>query len=83
MTQKLNQVYLTSLKKFIAKHEKNPVEQERVFRDVVQVLEHQANNPELLAALKNEPRCFGPVGRTECYIKANIFFDYERDGAQR
>lgn len=83
MTQKLNQVYLTSLKKFIAKHEKNPVEQERVFRDIVQLLEHQVNDRGLLAALNNEPRWTGMIGRTLCRITANLFFDYERDGAQK
>lgn len=83
MTQKLNQVYLTSLKKFIAKHEKNPVEQERVFRDIVQLLEHQANDRDLLAALNNEPRWTGMIGRTLCRITANRFFDYERHGAQK
>lgn len=83
MTQKLNQVYLTSLKKFIAKREKDPAQQGRVFRDIVQLLEHQANDRDLLAALNNEPRWTGMIGRTLCRITANLFFDYERDGAQK
>ena len=83
MTQKLNQVYLTSLKKFIAKREKDPALQSRVFRDIVQLLEQQANDRDLLAALNNEPRWTGMIGRTLCRITANLFFDYERDGAQR
>ena len=83
MTQKLNQVYLTSLKKFIAKHEKDPALQSRVLRDIVQLLEQQANDRDLLAALNNEPRWTGMIGRTLCRITANLFVDYERDGAQR
>lgn len=83
MTQKLNQVYLTSLKKFIAKHEKDPALQGRVFLDIVKLLEHQANDLDLLAALNNEPRWTGMIGRTLCRITANLFFDYKRDGAQK
>lgn len=83
MTQKLNQVYLTSLKKFIAKREKDPALQSRVFRDIVQLLEQQANDRDLLAALNKEPRWTGMIGRTLFRITANLFFDYERDGAQR
>lgn len=83
MTQKLNQVYLTSLKKFIAKREKDPAQQGRVFRNIVQLLEHQANDRDLLAALNNEPRWTGMIGRTLCRITANLLFDYVRDGAQK
>lgn len=83
MTQKLNQVYLTSLKKFIEKREKDPAKQGQVFLDVVKMLELQANDRELLAELHNQPRWIGVIGRALCRITANLFFDYERVGAKK
>lgn len=73
---KLNEIYLTNLKKFIAKNEKNAYERERIFQSVVVMLEQQANNRELLKEIGDQPRWIGIIGNRYFQITANLFFDF-------